>query len=50
MTEDHIKTVVIDPPTENCSDDETYDDVRKECAEYYEPEERQTPMPSSWLS
>lgn len=51
MSEDHIKTVVIDPPMEYRADDESSDDASNECTKtVVENENPQEPPYRSWLS
>ena len=50
MSEDHIKTVVIDLPIEQRADDEAHDEPRNEPSADYESTENKPAMPSSWLS
>ena len=50
MNEDHIKTVVIDPPLEKLARDETLDEPRQDRHENYDNENGQTELPRSWLS
>ena len=50
MSEEHIKTVVIDRPVEKRADNDNRDESRNEQSDKYESDERKPGLPNSWLS